>query len=185
MDLYSLGVVVFELWNPMTTGMERAVLLRDLRERGVIPAELEASQPGVCRLIRWLLAASPADRPTARRVLTSDLLPPAVGDAELDDLLRSLPEAPARQQRALDALFRLAAHGAAGGRDLDLEPAGTPLPMDVRRRRVLPWLFWRVGFGGERGEGGGHCMAAAPNPSSQPPGRGRGGKGDANMHRHS
>ncbi len=46
----------------------------------------------VARLIRWLTAANPADRPTAREVLRSELLPPTVGDEQLTDLLRSLPD---------------------------------------------------------------------------------------------
>lgn len=45
MDLYSLGVVTFELWHPFSTGMERVVLLRDLRENDVMPADFEAANP--------------------------------------------------------------------------------------------------------------------------------------------
>ena len=79
-DLFSLGVMAFELWHPFATAMERAVLLRDLREHGgVMPAAFEAANPVVCKLIRWLLAANPAQRPTAVEVLRSELLPPQVG----------------------------------------------------------------------------------------------------------
>lgn len=46
----------------------------------------------VAPLIRWLTAQNPADRPTAREVLRSELLPPTVGDEQLTDLLRSLPD---------------------------------------------------------------------------------------------
>ncbi len=46
----------------------------------------------MARLIRWLTAANPADRPNAREVLRSELLPPTVGDEQLTDLLRSLPD---------------------------------------------------------------------------------------------
>lgn len=53
MDLFSLGVVAFELWHPFATAMERALLLRDLREGGRLPAEWEAAHPVVARLIRW------------------------------------------------------------------------------------------------------------------------------------
>ncbi|KAL6780346.1 hypothetical protein ACKKBF_B13520 [Auxenochlorella protothecoides x Auxenochlorella symbiontica] len=146
-DSYSVGVIAFELWHRFSTGMERAVLLRDLRERDVMPADFEASQPAVCRLIRWMLARSPADRPTARQVLASELLPPSVGDEELADLLRSLPDNPAAHQRVVDAVFGLAAGqggaaaaaaaaagGAGGGGDgaaPGLETPGTPLPIDM------------------------------------------------------
>ncbi|KFM24635.1 putative serine/threonine-protein kinase GCN2 [Auxenochlorella protothecoides] len=132
-DSYSVGVIAFELWHRFSTGMERAVLLRDLRERDVMPADFEASQPAVCRLIRWMLARSPADRPTARQVLASELLPPSVGDEELADLLRSLPDNPAAHQRmnawaevtsTLAATFALS--GAVCQTSSELGPAPAP-----------------------------------------------------------
>jgi hypothetical protein len=54
-DLYSLGVVVFEMWHPFSTAMERAVLLRELREAGKLPPAWEAAHPQVARLIRCVL----------------------------------------------------------------------------------------------------------------------------------
>lgn len=80
-DLFSLGVMTFEVWHPFATAMERAVLLRDLREHGVMPAPFEARHPIVCRLIRWLLGPNPAERPTAVEVLRSELLPPQASGA--------------------------------------------------------------------------------------------------------
>ena len=46
----------------------------------------------VAKLVKWLMAPNPADRPTAREVLRSEVLPPAVGDEQMVDLLRSLPD---------------------------------------------------------------------------------------------
>jgi hypothetical protein len=51
-DLYSLGVVVFEMWHRFSTAMERAVLLRELREAGKLPVAWESQHPQVARLIR-------------------------------------------------------------------------------------------------------------------------------------
>ncbi|KIZ01806.1 putative serine/threonine-protein kinase GCN2 [Monoraphidium neglectum] len=50
-DLFSLGVVCFELWHPFSTAMERALLLRDLREFGRLPEAWEARHREVARLI--------------------------------------------------------------------------------------------------------------------------------------
>jgi translation initiation factor 2-alpha kinase 4 len=44
-DLFSLGVVAFELWHPFATGMERAARLRELQERGALPPAWEAQHP--------------------------------------------------------------------------------------------------------------------------------------------
>jgi hypothetical protein len=53
-DIFSLGVVVFEMWHPFSTAMERVVLLRELREAGKMPPAWEAAHPQVARLIRWV-----------------------------------------------------------------------------------------------------------------------------------
>ena len=36
-DLFSLGVIVFEIWHPFETAMERAVMLNSLRDTGAMP----------------------------------------------------------------------------------------------------------------------------------------------------
>ena len=46
-DLFSLGVVAFELWQPFSTGMERVELLRALRERGALPPGFDSAHPQV------------------------------------------------------------------------------------------------------------------------------------------
>ncbi len=54
-DIFSLGIVVFELWYPFKTGMERAEKLRVLRELGTLPRGFEEARPQVCsRLLRTL-----------------------------------------------------------------------------------------------------------------------------------
>ena len=56
------------------------------------PLSLHCASLQVAKLVRWLMAPNPADRPTAREVLRSEVLPPAVGDEQMVDLLRSLPD---------------------------------------------------------------------------------------------
>jgi len=104
-DIYSVGIIAFEVWHPFSTAMERVTLLRDLRERGSMPVEFENQNPAAAAFIRELLAVNPADRPTARQALRSELIPPTVGDEQLTDLLRSLPDNPAALDRILEALF--------------------------------------------------------------------------------
>jgi hypothetical protein len=58
-------------------------------------------------LHRWLMSVKPADRPSARQVLQSDLLPPRVEDEQLKDLLRSLPDNPIAYERVVDSLFTI------------------------------------------------------------------------------
>lgn len=56
---------------------------------------------------RWLMSPKPADRPSARQVLTSDLLPPRLEDEQLKDLLRSLPDNEIAYERVVDSLFSI------------------------------------------------------------------------------
>lgn len=53
-DLYSLGVVVFEMWHPFATAMERAVLLQQLRDHLALPEEWAKEHAKVAKLIRWV-----------------------------------------------------------------------------------------------------------------------------------
>lgn len=46
-DLYSLGVIAFELWHPFSTGMERADVLRQLVKQETFPPGWEEAHPMV------------------------------------------------------------------------------------------------------------------------------------------
>jgi len=116
-DLYSVGIIAFEVWHPFATAMERVVLLRNPRERGAMPEGFEEANPQVAVLIRWLLNDHAENRPTARAALRSDLFPPTVGDEQLTDLLRSLPDNPSAFDRIVEALF---------APQRDAESAGAP-----------------------------------------------------------
>lgn len=61
----------------------------------------------MAKLIKWLMEPNPSDRPSAREVLRSNMLPTSVGDEQLSDLLRSLPEHAETLDRVVDTLFSL------------------------------------------------------------------------------
>lgn len=82
--MYSLGVVLFELWYQFTTSMERYVLLNDLKLKGTLPPTWSAEFESQAELVRWLTAAQPSERPSAVQVLRSDLLPPRMQDEALN-----------------------------------------------------------------------------------------------------
>lgn len=74
-DLYSLGIILFEMCHPITTGMERAEVLTALRIDMKFPSGFEKEHPTEAELIRWLLQEDPNARPTTMELLKSDLLP--------------------------------------------------------------------------------------------------------------
>ena len=105
-DMYSLGIVVFELWHPFSTGMERILTLRDLKEKGQLPSQWKQDHPTIATLVLWLLSSHPANRPSAKELLRSDYLPPRVGDEQLQDLIRSLEDDTETYERVVEGVFR-------------------------------------------------------------------------------
>lgn len=105
MDMYSLGVVALELWHPFSTGMERIRSLEALRDGKPLPQPWAALHPTQASLVQWLTAGNPEERPSARELLASPLLPASLGDEQLRDVLRSMDDHPDVQETVLEHLF--------------------------------------------------------------------------------
>lgn len=75
-------------------------------ERGV-DGDAHVTVLQVASVIRWLMAYNPSQRPSAKQLLQSTMLPSAVGDEQLNDLLRSLPESSETRDRVVDTIFSL------------------------------------------------------------------------------
>ena len=121
-DLYSAGIVFFEMLRRFSTGMERAVELNQLRsarppagqsgsER--LPPDFRSKYPQQTTLIAALLAPDPAERPSAAEVLSSGFLPPKGGDEALEEVLRAVETGGAEHDRVVE---RLTSDGSAGAR---------------------------------------------------------------------
>jgi len=72
-DVFSLGVVLAELLCPVSTQMERALLLEGLRAwpTAVLPKAVEASQPGAEKLVLAMTSEDPCKRPHLRDFLAA------------------------------------------------------------------------------------------------------------------
>ena len=73
-DIYSLGIVIFEMFSPsFGTYMERSETLNRLRSGTLgerFPAAFTASAPkNVKEIIIWCLKHNPANRPSAQELL--------------------------------------------------------------------------------------------------------------------
>ncbi|XP_008580522.1 PREDICTED: eukaryotic translation initiation factor 2-alpha kinase 1 isoform X2 [Galeopterus variegatus] len=71
-DLYSLGVILLELFQPFGTEMERAEVLTGLRT-GQIPASLSKKCPVQAKYIQHLTRRNSSQRPSAIQLLQSEL----------------------------------------------------------------------------------------------------------------
>ena len=108
-DLYSLGVIFFEMCSPPpATAMERGKLLGKLRSPNIeLPSTWDDENlPQQTYILRWLLSHQPSDRPTSQELAQSDWLPPAqVEEHQMQQLVRNTmknPRAPA-YRRLMDA----------------------------------------------------------------------------------
>ncbi|KAK4404086.1 eIF-2-alpha kinase GCN2 [Sesamum angolense] len=88
-DMYSLGIVFFELWHPFDTAMERHVVLSDLKLKGELPSDWISEFPEQASLLRCLMSPSPSDRPSATELLKS-AFPPQMEYELLDNMLRTI-----------------------------------------------------------------------------------------------
>nr|XP_053628943.1 eIF-2-alpha kinase GCN2-like isoform X2 [Cherax quadricarinatus] len=82
-DIYSLGVIFFEMvYPPLTTGMERVKVLSDLRKPEIkFPNDFPKMKNTSCtELISWLLHQDPHLRPSTTEILKSSLLPPPTAE---------------------------------------------------------------------------------------------------------
>ncbi|KAI3804430.1 hypothetical protein L1987_25968 [Smallanthus sonchifolius] len=88
-DMYSLGIVFFELWHPFSTGMERHVVLSDLKKKGELPSHWVTEFPEQAALLRHMMSSSPSDRPSATELL-QHAFPPRMESELLDNILRTM-----------------------------------------------------------------------------------------------
>jgi len=84
-DIFSLGLVLAELFCPVATAMERAKLFEELRRPRpdgpyAVPESLQGCPfPALCTVVLAMTRASPQSRPSAKAV-TAQLLPQLLAD---------------------------------------------------------------------------------------------------------
>ncbi|XP_045613966.2 eukaryotic translation initiation factor 2-alpha kinase [Procambarus clarkii] len=84
-DIYSLGLIFFEMLVPFSTGMERLVVMSHLRD-GEFPKGFENQFPDESSLLKLMLSNDPASRPTTRGIRARNPLRPLQGQA-INDIL--------------------------------------------------------------------------------------------------
>lgn len=92
-DMYSLGIIFFEMIYKLSTGMERVQVLLALRKSTVeFPSEFPADRGLEKKLIKKLLSHNAESRPSAEALLESGLLPVKEQDQIVKEALKSLAD---------------------------------------------------------------------------------------------
>lgn len=101
-DIYSAGIIFFEMcFKPPTTGMERFVILTNLRRSEIIfPSDIDCyvNEQEKC-LIRQMLNHNPKERPTSNELLESECLPPLeIEEAKQQLMIKQVVQNPRSKQ---------------------------------------------------------------------------------------
>lgn len=108
-DMYSLGIIFYEMCEPFSTGMQRIAALQQIREvQYELPPSFRAGggMAAQGKLISVLIAHKPGERPSSAELLRSDVLPMKIEDETIRQALSGLsdPKSP-YHLRMMSALF--------------------------------------------------------------------------------
>ncbi|KAJ8322743.1 eukaryotic translation initiation factor 2-alpha kinase [Batrachochytrium dendrobatidis] len=108
-DMYSLGILFFEMIYPLNTGMQRAHVLRELRAPSIIfPKDFDYDTfEHQSEIIKQLLRHIPKERPSCMQLLQSPLVPTQVEEEYInEELLRIVRQNnPSYFSRLIASLF--------------------------------------------------------------------------------
>jgi translation initiation factor 2-alpha kinase 4 len=93
-DMYSMGIIFFEMCYPLQTAMERDHVIRKLRERKHdLPAEFETPEKLLQgSIITSLISHRPSERPGCAELLRSGKVPLQIEDEAVKEALRALSD---------------------------------------------------------------------------------------------
>jgi serine/threonine protein kinase len=108
-DIFSLGIIFFELYYPCSTKMEKARVLADLRNRILPPAFLQ-KYPQEAAFVLWLLNPNPDARPGVDEIMRNHLITDeliVVGRRDWQGLTDAITQQRSLIQRQQDLIKRL------------------------------------------------------------------------------
>ncbi|MCJ1285157.1 hypothetical protein MMC26_004495 [Xylographa opegraphella] len=128
-DMYSLGIILFEMCYPLKTSMERAELLGKLREVGCsLPATFEESDMAIQgEIIHSLVKHKASERPSSLELLRSGKVPLQVEDEIIRTAIQGISDTKSPYYtKLLDALFSSRKGEESSAKDLTYDMAVDP-----------------------------------------------------------
>ncbi|MCJ1378773.1 hypothetical protein MMC17_001872 [Xylographa soralifera] len=128
-DMYSLGIILFEMCYPLKTSMERAEILGKLREAGCsLPAAFEESDMSIQgEIIHSLVKHKASERPSSLELLRSGKVPLQVEDEIIRTAIQGISDTNSPYYtKLLDALFSSRKGEESSAKDLTYDMAVDP-----------------------------------------------------------
>lgn len=93
-DMYSMGIIFFEMCFPLTTAMERDKVIRSLRERKhELPADFMTPEKQLQgSIIESLISHRPSERPSCSELLRTGKVPVQIEDEAVKEALKALSD---------------------------------------------------------------------------------------------
>ncbi|KAF2750068.1 kinase-like protein [Sporormia fimetaria CBS 119925] len=93
-DMYSMGIIFFEMCYPLKTAMERDYVIRQLRERKhSLPPDFETPEKALQgSIITSLINHRPSERPSCAELLRSGKVPLQIQDESVKEALKALSD---------------------------------------------------------------------------------------------
>lgn len=93
-DMYSMGIIFFEMCFPLKTAMERDKVVRSLRERKHdLPKDFETPEKSLQgSIITSLISHRPSERPSCTELLRSGKVPVQIEDEAVKEALKALSD---------------------------------------------------------------------------------------------
>jgi serine/threonine protein kinase len=133
-DMYSLGIILLEMFYKFSTKMERYTVLTKLRAGEIhFPTGLlsHPEWPVLQPILEQLLRKNPVERPTAVQLLNSQLLPPEASlDPDVERTLSTILSNPdsLAYAKLMDMLFNPRERSASTRSTMPQAPPAPPLP---------------------------------------------------------
>ena len=68
-DIYSLGIILYEMISSFSTTHERSERIKALRKAQTIPSDIQKKYPGLTKLVLQMTDRNPEARPSAKSAL--------------------------------------------------------------------------------------------------------------------
>ncbi|KAF2811445.1 kinase-like protein [Mytilinidion resinicola] len=107
-DMYSLGIIFFEMCHPLKTAMERDHVIRALREKQhTLPDDFQGAEKALeGSIITSLISHRPSERPSCVELLRSGKVPLQIEDEAIKEALKALSDRNSpHYQKMMAALF--------------------------------------------------------------------------------
>ncbi|OCK81767.1 kinase-like protein [Lepidopterella palustris CBS 459.81] len=107
-DMYSLGIIFFEMCHSLKTAMERDQTIRQLREKQhTLPPDFETLEKALQgTIINSLISHRPSERPSCAELLRSGKVPLQIEDEAVKEALKALSDRDSpHYQKMMAALF--------------------------------------------------------------------------------